>query len=920
MLLEVLSCYNLNIGFGDDKLKTFSFVLWIPIARAIALRPAGMDRDAPRYRTYAKLHARWTHLKYPSGAPAPRCGHTLNHLSMGPSGSLLVAFGESSKLKKRDFFRDARILNLDTKTWTTLPSSPFAPRGDHTANSIQNNVFFFGGRWMQSLLGDAFFLSGLGSSNLRWVPTHSDPTPGSRRGHTMTSIPRRNGMVLFGGLRGNIFLNDLWIFDIQTERWFEKKFSNTDSRVPSPRCFHTAFTDKSQHNLFVLGGSCGDSKQSVIYRHDLRTTEWDVVKCRDMPPCIGHTSHLLPNQDLLLYGTHHSDDRNSSAIPSKDCHVLGRTSKTSPIECALLGTTGEVPQARQHHASVLVGPKLYIFGGWKPGMGSASNALYCLEVESKPPPTPRRTGPESGTQQLNALGGGIRAKGAKVTLSLTPVKARKMRVRPEPVQVGRNAMKRTQMLNPQLLPTQDKTAHDQTFTLKVINYLLSEWAPPTRATFFLAPKALLSLCDQVLPHISRERTLVEMKAPCKVFGDIHGQFFDLLEFFAAFGSPDHISGDIKVFNYLFLGDYVDRGMYSLEVITLLLALKLQYGSRITLLRGNHEASDTNMAYGFQDECRERLGPDGERVWKAFNTVFKHLPLGAVIEGRILCIHGGIGRVQTLEQIRRIKRPIDVRLHSTQPQDQKVTDLLWSDPTQGDGEKGVSPNEDRGVASLFGPDVVMRFCARNNIDLVVRAHQVVMDGYEYFANGHLITVFSATNYCGRLKNNGAMLEINQELLVTPKFIERPLAEEPQITSRGTRRENSSENVTGTGSQTNKRRGNHHSSPGVLLIENDRPHRFAACPHQISNSKPIVNILLNQKDMPTPTPQDSFFQLSPLSLSLCSLTHSGSDRSLALSLFSPLILSTQTPLTCLEASRHLNSQSWAMLLNSSFFLFS
>jgi len=752
-----------------------------------------------KYNVYGKLKARWSQIKTQGTIPEPRCGHTLNYLRTGRMGSLLVSFGESSKMKKRRFFQDVKLLDLEKKTWTAIPPAPFVPRGDHTANQIANNVFYFGGRWKQTLLGDAFFLSGVGTSNVRWISTHSDPTPGSRRGHTMTSLPKKNAMLLFGGLRGDIFLNDLWHFDVQKEKWMLLKIS-TDGKAPNPRCFHSAFTDKSQDNLFILGGSSPEEvHSSVIYRYDLRSrsAKWDLVPCTDMPPCIGHTSHLLPNQDLLLYGTHLSD-RNDTAIPSEKCHVLGRTSKRSAIECELLQTTGDAPVPRQHHASILVGPKMYMFGGWQPTSQTSSNALYQLELQPTTPITPQRISRGGNSQHpslfrhainpnngiAGRLTGGQTAeqgdrlrRGMKVTHSLVPVKAKKhaKRARPENMsgRVGPNAMLRTQFINPEMLQKQDRTSHDQRFTLKVINHLLTEWTPPPRGSFFLGPKALLSLCQQVLGPIKQEKSLVEMKAPCKVFGDIHGQFFDLLEFFAAFGSPDHKSaeGDIKKINYLFLGDYVDRGNYSLEVITLLLALKLQYGPRITLLRGNHEATDTNTIYGFHEECKERLGAtDGETVWKAFNNVFSHLPLGALIEGKILCIHGGIGRVEALEEISKIKRPIPVRPHSADPVDRAVADLLWSDPTQGDGEKGVKENEARGVSTVFGPDVVMRFCKRNKIDLIVRAHQVVSDGYEYFANGHLLTIFSATNYCGRRGNNGAMLEIDSDLHVTIKYIE------------------------------------------------------------------------------------------------------------------------------------------------------
>eukprot|EP00466_Bigelowiella_natans_P003653 jgi/Bigna1/84231/fgenesh1_pg.127_\ len=110
---------------------------------------------------------------------------------------------------------------------------------------------------------------GLGTSNVRWVTSYSNPTPGSRRGHTMTTLPKRNSMLLFGGLRGNIFLNDFWQFDIGKGRWLFVK-PRSEKNVPSARCFHTAFTDKSQDNFFVLGGHCLEKAHgSVIYHFDL---------------------------------------------------------------------------------------------------------------------------------------------------------------------------------------------------------------------------------------------------------------------------------------------------------------------------------------------------------------------------------------------------------------------------------------------------------------------------------------------------------------------------------------------------------------------------------------------------------------------------------------------------------------------------
>ena len=287
---------------------------------------------------------------------------------------------------------------------------------------------------------------------------------------------------------------------------------------------------------------------------------------------------------------------------------------------------------------------------------------------------------------------------------------------------------------------------------------------------------LRHLLGQVLAILKREETAVDVRAPCKVFGDIHGQFTDLKKFFATYGSPNHRTGDITLCQYVFIGDFVDRGACSLESVCSLFALKVRYPTRVTLIRGNHEDRGINAQYGFKEECIERCGEDGEELWEEINDVFDWLPLAACIEGQILCLHGGPGAsVHTVEDIQRIARPI--RLGTD---DSIMTpilwDILWSDPTDDDSVIGIHSNVQRGGSGQnickYGPDRVKDFCATAGLKLVIRAHECVQDGYQYFASCHLITVFSATNYCARYDNDGAFLEISldgQQLNVVPKVI-------------------------------------------------------------------------------------------------------------------------------------------------------
>ncbi|XP_020269775.1 serine/threonine-protein phosphatase PP1-like isoform X1 [Asparagus officinalis] len=255
------------------------------------------------------------------------------------------------------------------------------------------------------------------------------------------------------------------------------------------------------------------------------------------------------------------------------------------------------------------------------------------------------------------------------------------------------------------------------------------------------------LCQASKDIFMGQPNLLELEAPVKICGDIHGQYSDLLRLFEYGGLP-------PAANYLFLGDYVDRGKQSIETICLLLAYKIKYPENFFLLRGNHECASINRIYGFYDECKRRFNV---RLWKVFTDCFNCLPVAALIDEKILCMHGGLSPdLKNLDQIRNLARPIDV------PDQGLLCDLLWSDP---DKEINGWGENDRGVSYTFGLDVVTEFLKKHNMDLICRAHQgeqVVEDGYEFFAKRQLVTIFSAPNYCGEFDNAGAMMSVDETL--------------------------------------------------------------------------------------------------------------------------------------------------------------
>eukprot|EP00672_Neobodo_designis_P018336 CAMPEP_0174832062 /NCGR_PEP_ID=MMETSP1114-20130205/3464_1 /TAXON_ID=312471 /ORGANISM="Neobodo designis, Strain CCAP 1951/1" /LENGTH=312 /DNA_ID=CAMNT_0016065913 /DNA_START=125 /DNA_END=1063 /DNA_ORIENTATION=- len=260
----------------------------------------------------------------------------------------------------------------------------------------------------------------------------------------------------------------------------------------------------------------------------------------------------------------------------------------------------------------------------------------------------------------------------------------------------------------------------------------------------LSEAQVARLCEKGKEVLGKESNVHVVRAPVTVCGDIHGQFHDLMELFKIGGMPPDT-------NYLFMGDYVDRGYYSVECVTLLLLFKVRYPDRFHILRGNHESRQITQVYGFYDECIRKYG--SANAWKLFTDLFDYLPLTAVVENQVFCLHGGLSpTLDTFSHIRSIDRVQEV------PHEGPMCDLLWSDPEDRSGW-GVSP---RGAGYTFGQDVSETFCHNNGLNMIARAHQLVMEGYSYSHSEKVVTVFSAPNYCYRCGNLAGMLEYDEHM--------------------------------------------------------------------------------------------------------------------------------------------------------------
>lgn len=253
-----------------------------------------------------------------------------------------------------------------------------------------------------------------------------------------------------------------------------------------------------------------------------------------------------------------------------------------------------------------------------------------------------------------------------------------------------------------------------------------------------------ALCLKLKEILIKESNVVYISSPVTVVGDIHGQFYDLIEIFK-------IGGYCPDTNYLFLGDYVDRGMFSVETITLLICLKIRYPTRVYLVRGNHESRQITQNYGFYSECVRKYG--SANTWYYFTEMFDYLILSVVIDDSIFCVHGGLSpNVHTIDQIKLVDRFKEI------PHEGAMADLVWSDPDDENGLFALSP---RGAGYTFGVDVVKKFLQMNDMDKILRAHQLCNEGYQIYFDGLVTTVWSAPNYCYRCGNKASVMEIHDK---------------------------------------------------------------------------------------------------------------------------------------------------------------
>lgn len=318
---------------------------------------------------------------------------------------------------------------------------------------------------------------------------------------------------------------------------------------------------------------------------------------------------------------------------------------------------------------------------------------------------------------------------------------------------------------------------------ELANYFIDQLLNPNSMNKIFRPNknAVEKLIEETQKILSKEPSILNLTAPIKIFGNINGHFSSLISIFESFGYPDDSFGDIERNDYLFLGDYVDRGSQSLDVICLLFALKLKFPEQIFLLRGHHEDILVNSVLGFGEECEIKLKEDikdKNSIFMKINNLFQYLPFAAVVGKNFFCVHGGIGQtVELINDIGKISRPFQISHDSNKMSNEQiiVNELLWTDPLI---SKNMQEKEDKASRSLFGcPEIrsqkfsiqrTNKFLETNNLSMMIRSHEFIKDGYEN-QEKKIITFTSCFDYCGVYKNAGGIIYIKKNMNVCPKII-------------------------------------------------------------------------------------------------------------------------------------------------------
>ena len=722
--------------------------------------------------------------------PPARFGHTMTAVS---KNKIVLFGGATGDTGKYSITADAYCLDLLSCQWTRLDTSvagtPPSPRAAHASTGAESMqmVVYGGATGGGSLASDDLFLLDLreGLERGAWtiVPVVG-PTPGRRYGHTICFV--KPHLLIFGGNTGSESVSDVWMLNVERGPFSWVKLE-IKGEVPPVRVYHSAavcMTGYAMGMMVIFGGRTAD--QSALNdtwglrKH--RDGRWDWVRAPYKSVPGSEPTSRYQHSTLFIGGTMFV--------------IGGRTNQVGekvPLEVYNTDTSEWkkfTPLQRFRHTAWTFDSDIYVHGGFDhetPNIptGSvlvidSSRLLSTPETSTRDSvPAVRTSAGQEATRTPAAVAPRARNATPDIRLAQHVVVAfgsdlggpqdelmKKVsldRLQEEGKRIGIKAL--PPGISNQSLPQEGAEVAVLQELLKSENVLAA-----AQYQWDLSRDAVISVIDTCTSILRNEHNVVRVRPPAKVFGSLCGQYLDLLRHFEMWGEPSERPklGDIESFSYVFLGGFVGRGTKSVETILLLLALKVKFPDAVFLIRGQTEDKPINQLKGLADECASKFQEDSTAsgsIFNRLNSLFEHLPLAAVVGDLILCVHGGIGQTwRTIEELEQIPRPITINKTSADPRMKLVLDAVCSDPSDGERRSVREPS-----SLKYSGERVARFLTENRLAMLIRSHEPVIEGYDRVFDGKVMTVFSATDYCGKYKNAAALLVIKRTLEIVPKTL-------------------------------------------------------------------------------------------------------------------------------------------------------
>ena len=749
--------------------------------------------------------------------PAPRFGHSLvmiNNLKICIFGG---AIGDTRKI---NYSNETYVYNILTKLWIKLEvgNNKVLPqeRAAHAAAVNDDSVMMiYGGSTRNGgLAEDEIWLLYLnegkeGEGEWKKYQMVNGISPGPRYGHSLNYI--RPYFVLFGGNFNPSLSNDVWIVNINEKIGEWKKIIFQNDVGPSPRLYHTTQIcpyGKYMGKLIIFGGrDSNENPLNDIWILDLdKEGKWSwskafVKNSEEIVPRYNHSMIFYKDLIIIIGGRGH----NSNNIPLV-------TQVYDMESCEVFKFAG-VPMNR--HSNFIFNNNIFLYGGFNSktptqSVGNLSRIslekIFAKSVLLNKLDLNKDSADKNQINKINKKinippkksqfklssdviigSGGVAVEGDEDqmqddqsifhVISINKLTEENKRIGDVPNKNIISLLDNKRKYNEKLIEKFITTL------LRPFDWYNNKEIEAMHESLPFTNQEIFDLIKEVKPCLEKDHSLIRLRSPCKIFGNIHGVYTDLMRYFESFGNPsdDNQMGDINVMQYIFLGDFCDRGLYSLEVILLLFALKVKYPDFIYLIRGHHEDKFINEKYGLGDECKDRLVDDIKNPLSIFaniNKAFDYLPFGVLVDNNILMVHGGIGSsINTLDDIDNIKRPVSVEHNVTNKDELHIIDLLWSEYSEDIDNIEINSERDKnknGFIVKYGKERLNNFLSENKIDLLITAHQFVKEGITTYNNDRLLTVFSATNYMDKYKNIGGMLNItkkraNKGMNIIPKLI-------------------------------------------------------------------------------------------------------------------------------------------------------